>query len=466
MSLPSNRTSPEPPIVRRRGRYLVWLVVLLVALLLASNLTSVVLYLTVRNQLDAELGARLISIANTTARAIGEVRVRLLSTADPDSGLLESTRSELREIAAANDLDNIVIVDADQRSLLDLRASVPHRARHPLLDLEPALIGTLVSGLPQATGLVQVEGLAGQYLKTGFAAIESREGDILGAVAVEGGSEFFSVLPAMRSRVVASAAVGLSLIVILGWFFFRILRSLVRLEDSLRQNTALLAIGQISAIVAHEIKNPLAIIRSRAERVRAKIESGKDPEEVLSWFRAIPVEVDRLDHILSNYLSLARPDASGRTQVAPVVADTLTLVGPELQKRGIEIALDASLGETSSGGPLELPLGPRSLKQILLNLLLNASQAIEGPGRIEIAGRLRSRTVELEIRDTGRGMTEEEKRRACEPFYSTRATGSGLGLTLVSSLVQASGGSLRIESTAGTGTTITLVLPRREGEET
>jgi len=455
----------EPEIQPRRGlrrsHYLGLLSVLVLAILAVSYLNSLFLYRTVRDQMDEQMGQRLLAIATTVARTLPEDHIFDLIAFGSTSDTYEAIRSELETIALDNQLDSIRLVDADRMTLLD--PDPAGAATSAVQELQPELALTLETGQPQTSPLVRIDldELPGEYLKTGFAPLQTEDGTVLGAVVVEGGSEFFSVLPGLRRRLINSAVfAGLALLV-LGAVFFLILRSLFRLEDSLKSTAALAAIGQISSIVAHEIKNPLAIIRSRAERVRAKIEAGKDSEEVLEWFETIPNEVDRLNEIVTNYLSLARPGQGGEEQceIASVARDTMALLRHDLERRGI------SLREDFPANALAAPtvqIGSRSLKQILLNLILNAGQAIEGEGQITVRSREVDRGWEISVIDTGRGMGEEEVRRILEPFYTTKETGSGLGLTLVQSLVTGRGGKLEIHSTPGSGTEIRIRLRRGE----
>lgn len=447
---------------RSRSLYLALLVVLLAGLVLAGSGGGWLLYRSVRAEMDRQLGQRLLSIATTAGQAIGPERFAALVRAE-DAAAAARLRSELARTAEANELQGVVLVDSARVVRFDLSARRPEGEVDAVLLLEPELGAVLVSGEPRVTRLVAVEGLRGEYLKTGYAAIEDTTGRILGAIAVEGGSDFFSVLPGMRRRLLwfASAGAGIALVVLV--LIARVLRSLVRFEDSLRRAAALAAIGQISALVAHELKNPLAIIRSRSERVRARIEAGKDPREILEWFDAIPAEVDRLDAILTGYLSLARPEAEGEGSARPaaVAHETLELLRPEFERRGLRVET-----QFEEADELTAAMGARSLRQVLLNLLLNAAQATEAGGVVTVRAQRGPGGVLLEVQDTGRGMDEEERRRALEPFFTTRPAGSGLGLTLVQSLVQARGGSLEIRSAPGRGTRVLLRLPEAGGENT
>ena len=445
--------------VRRRTRYLSLLVGLLAAMLIAISAGGWILYRAVRDELDRQLGRRLMSIAATAGETFGADRLALLresSGADQDR-----LRRELERLASVNDLQNIQLIDSSRIVLFDLRGGAWTGEIDPLLAIQPELGATLLSGEPRASRLVSVRGLPGEYLKTGYAALEDPSGEIHGAIAVEGGSEFFRVLPGMRRRLLWSA-LGASLgALVLVLLILRVLRSLIRYEDSVQRAAALAAIGQISALVAHEVKNPLAIIRSRSERLRAKLEKGSDPRELLVWFDAIPAEVDRLDAILTNYLALARPDVEGEGSCRPdaVARETAAFLRPELENRGLTVE-----EEFDPDGRARVAMGARSLKQVFLNLLLNAMQASERGGPITIRTRREHVGFALEVEDRGRGMTEEERRRAQEPFFTTRPTGSGLGLSLVQSLVEARAGRVEIRSAVGRGTRVTIRLPSASSE--
>ena len=449
---------PGPP---RRGRFLAVLGLLFAGLLLASSGATYLLYRSVRGEMDRLLGERLLAIAGTVAQSVGGEGFTELAVLGPQASEWSRTIEELRRIAQLNELDNLVVLDADYTTIIDVRDELSFGTVHPVFAVQPELRVTMVSSLPQTTPLepVSISGAADQYLKTGFAPILDLSGIVLGAVAVEGGSGFFTVLSQLRRAAWLSFVLGGVALLILGGLFYRTLRSLIRLEDSMRRAAALAAIGQISAVVAHEIKNPLAILRSRSERVRAKIERGKDPEEILEWFDAIPREVDRLNEIVTNYLSLARPEREGEEHSASVevIADTVELLRGDLETQGVRVELELD------GDPqFRLPLGPRSLKQIVLNLVLNAAQAIESQkrsGRITVGAGRQGKWRELTVTDDGPGMGEQDRRNALQPFYTTKPTGSGLGLSLVSSLVEGRGGRLEIRSEVGDGTRITARFP-------
>ena len=167
----------------------------------------------------------------------------------------------------------------------------------------------------------------------------------------------------------------------------------------------------------------------------------------------------RLSRILSNYLSLARPpEGEGSCAVAAVVEETLDLVAKDLERAGIR----SDFAFESRDLRARIAAGP--LRQAMLNLFLNARDAIGADGEIHIRLASREKQVHLEIEDTGRGMDHDERKRIFEPFYTTRSGGSGLGLAVVDSVVRTCGGRIDVASTPGRGTRFVLILPRDERE--
>ena len=168
-------------------------------------------------------------------------------------------------------------------------------------------------------------------------------------------------------------------------------------------------------------------------------------------------EVDRLTHTVGRYLSFARgeetPGEAGDAGAA--LRATLDLLEGELRARSVTLAMnDADLAAA------EVALDSESLKQVYLNLILNAVEAMPGGGRITIERAERGGHVQFSIIDTGPGMNREMLEKIRQPFFTTQAQGSGLGLFLTRRLIQSAGGTLEIASEPGCGTTCTARFPK------
>jgi len=223
-------------------------------------------------------------------------------------------------------------------------------------------------------------------------------------------------------------------------------------ERALWRSQHLAMIGQMTATMAHEVRNPLSIIKATAERIRRKHGDGSE------LFDFIPNEVDRLDQLTRWYLNFARPAELSfeRASLAQIVEDCLTRLRKEFEAAGLH--LERAYPSTMSA---ECEVDRGRLQQALLNVLLNAIQATPNGGRITVRLDDSDERVRAEIEDTGSGIPKDEQALVFEPFHTTKTTGSGLGLAVVRQVIEAHGGSVGITSAVGNGTTVWIEIPKR-----
>jgi signal transduction histidine kinase len=434
-----------------------WLIGLFLLLLLLVLFASVLLtYRQVRGTIEEELGERLLSVACATAAGIDPATMRALR-ADPEGEAAARLRVFLERVQLDSDVGDLYLFDETRTQLLDVAGRFPAGYANPALDLHYAAATAALTGVPAASELYRV---ADVYLKTAFAPVLGDSGDVLGALAAEGGASFFRGLWSLQRQVLLTGAAGILAVIALALFFTRQLRRQALAERTLRETSALAAAGELAAILAHEIRNPLAIISSRAERVRAKIAQGREPKEILEWFEAIPQEVARLDAVLTQYLAYARPrDLSGdAATLRPTLDAVLSLLQGDFTRRGIVLERVEELPPEH-----RVRLAPAALHQVLLNLLLNARDAMPQGGRLRVELTRAGREVRLTVADTGVGMTAEQRKRAFEAFFTTKPGGSGLGLAVVRSMLDLYGARVAVESEPGRGTRFDLWLPSAEG---
>jgi signal transduction histidine kinase len=208
--------------------------------------------------------------------------------------------------------------------------------------------------------------------------------------------------------------------------------------------------GRLTATLAHEIKNPLAIIRGSAQRL------GRLEPEAKRMADSLVEETDRLSRTVNRYLEFARPAAaegSGGDVVAALRA-TLGLLQGELSARRVEVR---PVGEWPPAAPTSLD--PESLRQIYLNLLLNAIEAMPEGGTVDVAVHDARGGIEVTFTDSGPGFPREVLREAGQPFVTTKAQGTGLGLFLVRRLLESGGGALSIDNVPTGGARCTARFP-------
>ena len=226
-----------------------------------------------------------------------------------------------------------------------------------------------------------------------------------------------------------------------------------KLVEKLHQSERMASLGTMIASVSHEIKNPLGIIRSTSDLLEKKIRQ-YDPENQLA--SVIGEESVRLNRIVTEFLDFARPQV---VQYQPVELEkllekNLQFLEPEIQNKGVTV--------TKSFSPSARPLSadPDLLYRAFLNIFLNALQAMPEGGTLSLAVRHHPQEVEVEISDTGSGLSPEALEKAFDPFFTTKEKGSGLGLAIVKNTIEAHQGRIRLENGAHGGVAVRIVLPR------
>jgi PAS domain S-box-containing protein len=226
------------------------------------------------------------------------------------------------------------------------------------------------------------------------------------------------------------------------------------MEARLAAQQQLAAVGELAAIVAHEVRNPLAGIRGGCEILLEGCEPGGTRHEIGT---EVLHQVDRLNHMVQDLLLYARPRAvtASHADLHAVIDRCLRMVQEDAAAAGVEVVRDFDPELPP------LPLDVRQMEQVFLNVLQNAVQAIHGPGKIWIATRRTHGRAEVMVRDTGPGMSPATLEKIFKPFFTTKAQGTGLGLAIVRNIVHAHGGTVQARSLEGGGAEFVIGLPFR-----
>jgi signal transduction histidine kinase len=223
-------------------------------------------------------------------------------------------------------------------------------------------------------------------------------------------------------------------------------------------------LSRLLARLAHEIRNPLSSLAIHVQLLEEDLAQA-DPllkGKTAGRFEIIRSELSRLENLMRQFLSLAAPSSVNlqTIDVAEIAGYVCELLRPEAAARGIEVAMNLPAGLPP------LTADPAQLKQALINLVINAIQAIERNGRIEVAVRADPAVGAcfLEVSDNGPGVSGEKRSAIFEPFFTTKSEGSGLGLWIVQQIATAHGGLITVENRPGGGATFTLRLPLGPGQ--
>ncbi|HHN64106.1 MAG TPA: PAS domain-containing protein [Nitrospirae bacterium] len=231
---------------------------------------------------------------------------------------------------------------------------------------------------------------------------------------------------------------------------FQDVTAIIRMEEEIKRKEKLAAIGQLSSSIAHELRNPLASIKSSFEMLR----EGHLPSETRQRLMEIAInEMDRLNKIVTDFLTYSnpKPPEHGRFNISRLVDELFEMQmtineGIQFQK---EIEED-----------IKIVADQQKIRQLMWNLLLNAIDAVSGKeGRIYVSLKKTNAGVEIRVRDNGRGIKKEDMDKIFYPFYSTKEKGTGLGLAIAYRIVEEHGGRIDVNSEEGSGAEFVITIP-------
>ncbi len=416
------------------------------------------LYNGSKNRLDEAMGQRLLAVATSLSHMLDPQMLLQSSFAD-STGLayLDDLHLILDDIRSDVNLAEITLTDVLLDEVL-LSTSEQMEKGQPNdywgLDLEA--LATVKAGQPAATVLYKV---AGVFQKSAHAPVYSYSGgvnDLLVIVTVTGNPDFFDSLGRLKRAAFLTGGFVVLVLVIMGFFLFRINVVIARYRASVLRQENLAAMGRMTAGIAHEIRNPLSIIRASGQHLEQVLGDASIADEIAPF---IVEEVDRLDHILKGYLAFGS-DKKTEAEVFDLgicVQRSASLLYEEMNEAGIAII-----------GSESLPAAPvfgdrRRLQQVLLNLFVNARDAMDTGGNIRVSLSLtqgaKPRAM-LEISDEGCGLKGISADKLFEPFWTSKEKGSGLGLAMSRTIVEEMGGRLDLRNRDDVpGVVAQLLLP-------
>jgi len=233
-------------------------------------------------------------------------------------------------------------------------------------------------------------------------------------------------------------------------------RHLQEAEAQVRRTERLAALGQLSAGLAHEIRNPLSTIKGSAEMLLKNVDANGAVAHELAGF--ISTEVDRTNALVTRFLDFARPLALHleKTEITEVIDEAVAQVEKHTPP------LDVSIYKNYSPDIPPLLLDRQLIERVLYNLILNAAQASPAQSSVTVKTRQLGQTLEVSVIDRGTGIAPKDRESIFNPFFTTKSSGVGLGLAIVSKIVDEHGGQIDVESEPGAGSVFRVFLPVRD----
>jgi len=224
----------------------------------------------------------------------------------------------------------------------------------------------------------------------------------------------------------------------------------VALEERLREQMAMARIGEMAAVIAHEVKNPLTAVRGAIQVTGGRLPADSRDAPIV---KEVIARIDALNALIQDLLLFARPPQPRfrSIEIVPLLGMIVELLSQDPAFTAVRVTIDAP--------PIVMTADPELLKIVFQNLFINAAQAMHGEGAIHVSLRVDDAEVHITVTDTGPGIPDDARQNLFKPFFTTKARGTGLGLSTARRLIDAHGGTIAVDCPATGGTVIQLQLP-------
>ena len=444
-------------------------------------------FATARGHLEDEVGRQLQHIARISARNAPLERLELIRVGDEQSRMVLRLKEKLAEIQEATGSKNIYAFRPNGTSLLDLNPQVAIGTAYRLVHFKDDFLPQLSAG--KAVNTRDYETTTGQIVISAYAPVLDLTGQLYAVVGVDSDAGELAVIDRMRARLFWIASAGIAFAALLALFFARSItlpirqiaqtaeqlgqgdyaaRASVESQDEVRVLAEAInsmaeqvrnrdqALKEMAAGVAHEIRNPLNSIKLLV----SLLEEDLSEQEITlqhSTLVTLDYEIGKLNRFIEEFLTYARPVALIRDQIpsSVLVVSVIDMVAATAREQ------DVALVEENLGEVLDLTVDRLRLEQTLLNIALNAVQACVPGGRVVITTDTSCADggVDFTVTDNGTGIAAETMPHLFEPFFTTRADGTGLGLANCKKIVEEHQGHIRAENLPEGGARFTVHLP-------
>lgn len=365
-------------------------------------------------------------------------------------------QKQIEELGRQTDIEHVALLDNNLKILAHTNPSLINQRQD-----DPFIVKIKSSGEPGRRMVERIDG--------------THHYDIVKAIRVNGSDLGFleiglSLQPmeaAWRRSLGSMVVFGLAILAVgilgMGAIFYNQQSHLEKirfLEEEISRQERLSELGNLAATVAHEIRNPLNSVSMGLQRLKAEFSPTQDHDEYARFLNLMQGEVQRLNAIVEQFLSLARPLTLNpeNISVEEFLEELTTFVAGDAASSKAQIELNISPGLPP------LRADRNHLKQLLLNLILNGFQSMPQGGKLTLEAKTNKDGLSITVADQGPGIAPETLKRIFEPYFTTKPNGSGLGLSIARRIVEAHGGTLTVESEMGAGSRFQVFLPFKTTE--
>ncbi|MCE5230939.1 hypothetical protein LLG95_15280 [bacterium] len=400
-------------------------------------------------------------------------------------GLDQSLTAPIDRLAHEARLERIVVISTGNRVLYDTAERNALLRPFEYWRMDSLEINNALLGIPEASPayqagdlpfkryyvpiLVREESNFYDATTTATRALTNpvRSPRVQALVCLVAGRTYLSEINKLSGTLSRAGIVITLLTALIGLLIFRLLRRQQLIERQVAEADRLASMGTLAAGFAHELRNPLGIMRAYTEDLEHGLIGQGAGDESIGACREIVEEIERMDHLVSQFLDATRgersADESGAAPAVAVSQGVLSMLRSAAERHGVTIELETPSQAGQMAPAWRARIAPARLRQVIMNLLLNAIQASPKDGRVWLRIEAGTRQIHFSVTDEGPGVPEAIATRIFEPFFTTRPGGAGLGLAVSHQIAAAAGGSLSLANPGSThGTSLVLTLPRAE----
>ena len=429
------------------GALIKWAAIVFVLILIGFNGANLLLYRKLQPLVTQQMANRLAFNARAISETIRGSWIRSF-IADREGIYGSILVEKLTEFKNRGEFTSVTLLDTTGNVIYSSGSGYNEGEYYYYLGIDKGAFEAALQGVSAYTELYNS---GGNFIRGAYSPVYDELSAVGWILALEAGAEYHLALSRLKKNAIVFFIVSVIVASLIGVILLSASFELKRMEKNLINASALSSVGKISAGLAHEIRNPLAIIRASTDRLQKDDLFRKN--ELIAF---IQEEIERINEIVEGYLDLARPSNQEKKiiDIAETVQAVANRVKPNLQKKEIELKLDIEDKRLLTNIDIE------AFRRSLLNIYLNAIEALDDGCEIQISVKRVSRNrCKITISDNGPGIPHKISKKIFEPFVTTKKTGTGLGLTLTRKVIEDAGGELFVESKQGEGSDFIILLP-------
>lgn len=419
-----------------------WLAISLIVIL---NLLLWLYLNQVEEKFAANLKTRLLIENRSISRIINDDYLSAIIPGETNSLEYISLLQTLDDIRSQDSLQSIIIFTPEGEILI----SSPE-----LIGVQKESIHTdrayFIAATNGAYSTTNIQKIANEKFMSAYGPVTDIYNRSLGVLVIEVKATYFITIDNLRHQLILFSIINLSVIAIIALFLFRMINRAIQFQATIKDQEHLAQLGTMGASVAHEIRNPLGIIEGTNELIRKKY--GTNNDEIFDY---IPNEINRLSEIIENFLAFARtPKVNIKSFKLAHLVSRLKLAISYEKKADIRFNIEDD--------KLEILSDENLLEQALLNILINAVEAVGSDGEINVSVLSLKNEIQIKIQNSGPIIKQETLSQIFQPFFTTKEKGTGLGLAISKRIIELLKGEIMGESNGTAGTTFTILLPKKK----